>query len=251
MLKKLAIAAVVFVVVLMVILSFITAKYIDKEEIFRVTKEREQLQNQRTELLALVAQKDSSQKVLEAKVIDLETKVEQKQAEVESLERSRQVAQLNVRKLEITNDLEDQLMETYPQIKESMRRTEVPVEGLTGITLEYWSVPFRFAETFLIEHQNSENYENQRDKLKEVTTMQEKIIGMKEKINVLEKEKSEAYKKGYDSAYVKYLDVNEKYLKLLNNPPTVEFGLPQIGAVAIGTAAGFVSGVAIGKASNK
>lgn len=249
MLKKLAIAAAVFVVVLLVVLSFITAKYIDKEEIFRVTNEREQLKNQRTELLALVAQKDSAQKVLEAKVTDLKTKVEQKQAEVDSLERNRQVAQLNVRKLETTNDLENQLMETYPQIKESMRRTKVPVEGLPGISLEYWSVPFRFAETFLIEHQNSENYKNQRDKLKDVTSMQDKIIGMTEKITALEKEKSAAYKEGYDSAYVKYMDVNEKYLKLLNSPPTVEFGLPQIGAIAIGTAAGIVSGYAIGRGS--
>jgi hypothetical protein len=249
MFKKLAISAVVFAIVLMLVLSFITAKYIDKDEISRVTNEREQLKNQRTELLALVAQKDSIQKVLEEKVTDLKTKVVQKQAEVDSLEINRQVAQLNVRKLETTNDLENQLMETYPQIKESMRRTEVPVKGLTGITLEYWSVPFRFAETFLIEHQNSENYKNQRDKLKDVTSMQEKIIGMTEKITALEKEKSEAYKKGYDSAYVKYMDVNEKYLKLLNSPPKVEFGLPQIGAVAIGTAAGIVGGFAIGKST--
>jgi hypothetical protein len=233
----------------MVVLSFITAKYIDKEEISRATIEREQLQNQRTELLALIAQKDSNQKVLEAKVIDLEAEVVQKQEEIASLESTRQVAQLNVRKLETTNDLENQLIETYPQIKESMMRTEVPVKGLTGITLVYWSVPFRFAETFLIEHQNSESYKNQRDRLKEVTTMQEKIIGMEKKITFLEKEKSEAYQRGYDSAYVKYLDVNEKYLKLLNNPPTVEFGLPQIGAIAIGTAAGFVGGVALGNSS--
>jgi len=249
MLKKLAIASVVFAVVLMVVLSFITAKYIDKEEISRVTQEREQLQQQRIDLLALVAQKDSAQKILEAKVIDLETEVTQKQAEVESLEKGRQVAQLNVRKLETTNDLENQLRETYPQIKESMRRIDVPVEGLTGITLEYWSVPFRFAETFLIEHQNSENYKDQRDKLKDVTTIQEKIIVMEKQIANFEKEKKDAYKRGYDSAYVKYMDVNEKYLKLLNNPPTVEFGLPQFGAIAIGTAVGFAGGVALGAAS--
>lgn len=249
MLKKLAIAAVVFAVLLMVGLSFITAKYLDKEEILRVTKEREQLQQQRAELIALVAQKDSTKRVLEVKVIDLETEVAQGLAEVESLEGERQVAQLNVRKLETTNDLENQLMETYPQIKTSMRRTVVPVEGLSNVNLEYWSVPFRFAETFLIEHQNSESYKKQRDRLKEVVTMQDQIIDLEKKIVVLEEEKSAAYKQGYDSAYVKYQDINEKYLTLLNNPPSVEFGLPQIGAVAIGTAVGFVGGVAVGSAT--
>jgi hypothetical protein len=140
-------------------------------------------------------------------------------------------------------------METYPQIKTSMRRTLVPVEGLPNVNLDYWSVPFRFAETFLIEHQNSESYKNQRDRLKEAVTMQEQIIGLEKQIVVLEEEKSAAYKQGYDSAYVKYLDVNEKYLNLLNNPPSVGFGLPQIGAVAIGTAVGFVGGVAVGSAT--
>jgi len=249
MLKKLAIAVIVFAVLLLVVLSFITAKYIDKEEILRVTQEREQLQQQRAELIALVAQKDSSKRVLEVKVIDLETEVALQRAEVDALEGARQVAQLNVRKLETTNDLENQLMETYPQIKTSMRRTLVPVEGLSNVNLEYWSVPFRFTETFLIEHQNSESYKKQRDRLKEVVTMQDQIIDLEKQIVVLEEEKSAAYKTGYDSAYVKYQDINEKYLTLINNPPTVEFGLPQIGAIAIGTAVGFVGGVAVGSAT--
>jgi hypothetical protein len=79
--------------------------------------------------------------------------------------------------------------------------------------------------------------------------MQDQIIDLEKEIVVLEEEKSEAYKQGYDSAYVKYQDLNEKYLTLLNYPPSVEFGLPQIGAVAIGTAVGFVGGVAVGSAT--
>jgi hypothetical protein len=140
-------------------------------------------------------------------------------------------------------------MEAFPEIKTSMKITEVPVENYPEIKLTYFSVPFRFSETFLIDHQNSENYEKQRNKFKELDSMQLSIIGLQKKIVVLEEEKSAAYKQGYDSAYVKYLSINEKYLKLLNTPPKVEFGLPHIGAIAIGTAAGFVGGVALGAAS--
>lgn len=242
MLKKLLIAAVAVAVLLMVGLSFITAKYLDKEEILRVTREREQLQQQRVELMALVAQKDSVKRELEAQVVDLEIEAVQMRTKVDSLEDTRKEAQLSVRQLRTENDLENQLMEAYPEIKTSMKKTDVPVPGLPNMTLSYWSVPFRFAETFLIEHQNAKNYQKQRDQLKDLDETNQKIISLEKDIVVLEEEKSAAYKKGYDSAYVKYEAINEKYLTLLNNPPTVEFGLPQIGAVALGAAVGILVG---------
>ena len=177
MLKKLLIAAGIFGVLLMIALSYITAKYTDQEEIMRVVREREELQHQHEKLLALVAEKDAEKKELEAKVGNLETEVELKRAEVDSLESARQEAQTSVRKLRTENELENQLMEAFPEVKESMKMTEVPVEGLPGMKLHYFSVPFRFAETFLIEHQNSNNYMMQRDQLKEVDQMQQKISG--------------------------------------------------------------------------
>jgi len=240
--KKLLIGVVVFAVLLLLAITYITAKYIDQEEILRVTKEREQLQQQREELLALVAEKDAQKKELEAKVGNLESEVELKRAEVDSLEGARQEAQTSVRKLRTENELENQLMEAFPEVKESMKMTEVPVDGLPGMKLHYFSVPFRFAETFLIEHQNSKNYMMQRDQLKEVDQMQQKIISLEKNIVVLEEEKTAAYKTGYDSAYVKYLAINEKYEELLKNPPSIEFGLPQIGTIIGGTAAGILIG---------
>lgn len=251
MLKKVLIAVVIFAVVLMVGLTFITAKYIDKEEILRVTQEREQLMKARDSILVLVAKKDSAKQELEKKVVDLEIEVDKVRADVDSLESVREEGQLSVRQLRTKDDLESQLMETYPEIKTSMRITEVTHPEIPSLKFHYFSVPFRYAETFLIEHQNSENYQKQRDRLKELDEMQQQVIDLQKKIVVLEEEKSAAFKTGYDSAYVKYLDVNEKYLTLLNKPPQVKFGLPQVGAIAIGTAAGFVGGVALGANAGK
>lgn len=251
MLKKWLIAAVIFVVLLMVGLSFLTAKYIDKEEILRVTQERQQLMKARDSILTLVAKNDSAKQVLEMKVVDLETEVDRARADVDSLENTRAEGQLNVRQLRSEDDLESQLMETYPEIKNSMRVTEVTHPEIPTLKFHYFSVPFRFAETFLIEHQNSQNYQKQRDRLNELDEMQQQVIDLQKKIVVLEEEKSAAFQSGYDSAYAKYLDVNEKYLTLLNKPPQVKFGLPQVGAIAIGTAAGFVGGVALGTSASK
>ena len=242
MLKKLAIAGVVFGVLLMVALSFLTAKYIDKEEILRATQEREQLMKQRIELEAKVALADSAKKVYEAIVIDMELEAEEMRAKVEMLEKNREVAQMDVRRLRTESDLENQLMEAFPAIKTSMKIVDVPVEGAPNFSLRYWAVPFRFTETFLIDQQNSANYEKQRDKLMVLDEMNVEIIGLQKTITKLEEEKSIAYRQGYDSAYAMYQEINEKYLTLLNKPPSVEFGLPQIGAVA----AGFAGGVLVG-----
>ncbi len=248
MLKKLAIFGGVLIVLLMITLTYITVKYQDKEEILRVTQEREKLKEQRTELLAKVAKADSTKQVYEAKVSEMEREAQEMRAKVDSLENSREVAQANVRKLRTESALENELMEAFPAIKTSMKMIEVPVENFPNIKLHYFSVPFRFAETFLIDHQNSQNYEKQRDKLKDLDRMNTQITDLQKKVVLLEEEKSAAYKQGYDSAYVKYQEINEKYLALLREPPSVKFGLPQVGAVALGTAAGFVGGVALGTA---
>jgi hypothetical protein len=179
---------------------------------------------------------------LKRRCLKLESEADSMRTKVYSLEQKRQVAQLDVRKLRTDSDLENQLMEAFPAIKTSMKIVNIPVDEASGFTLKYWAVPMRFSETFLIDQMNSANYEKQRNNLLQLDKMNLEIIGLQKTITKLEEEKSAAFKEGYDSAYIKYMDVNEKYLKLLKEPPSVEFGLPQIGAVAAGFAGGFLVG---------
>jgi hypothetical protein len=205
------------------VLIFFTARYIDKEEILRVTQEKETLINQRNELEIRVSSIDSAKNAAEEKVLKLESEADSMRTKVFSLEQKRQVAQLDVRKLRTDSDLENQLMEAFPAIKTSMKIVNIPVDEASGFTLKYWAVPMRFSETFLIDQMNSTNYEKQRDKLLQLDKMNLEIIGLQKTITKLEEEKSAAFKEGYDSAYVKYMDVNEKYLKSIEG--TSECGI--------------------------
>jgi hypothetical protein len=167
-------------------------------------------------------------------------------AKVDSLETKRKTVQLAVRELRTSSDLEKQFMDAFPEVKMSMKITSIPVEDAPGLTVQYISVPLRFAETFLIDHQNSSYYKQQRDKLWQLDTLQQQTIALHRKITRLEEEKSAAYKQGYDSAYEKYTELNTKYIELLRKPPQVKFGLPQVGVLAIGAAASFAGGVSLG-----
>lgn len=60
----------------------------------------------------------------------------------------------------------------------------------------------------------------------------------------LEREKSTAYKAGYDDAYARYDSLSQKYIKLLEKPPQVKLGL---GSFTTGVVAGAVGGVLVGR----
>ena len=71
-------------------------------------------------------------------------------------------------------------------------------------------------------------------------------IALKDTIIQLEKEKTSAFRTGYDSAYTKYEALNKDYIALLKNP-RVSLKVPGL-AVILGSAA---AGVAVGAAVAK
>ena len=242
MLKKLLIAAVSFAVLLMVALAFITARYIDHAEILRAKSERDHLRAVRDSIAAVVAVKDSIQKELELQVTGLQTEANILRQEVDSLENLRRREQLKVRLLRKKEDLQDKFMQTFPEIAYSdWGVTEVYNEA-EQISIQYLMVPLWFAETFIIDHQNSLSYQKQKDKLLLVDSLQTAIVQVKDSLRILEMEKGLAYKKGYDEAYAKYEDINKRYIKLLQKPPQVKIGFPGWGTVLGATAAGVVVG---------
>ncbi len=242
MLKKLLIAAVSFAVLLMVALAFITARYIDHAEILRAKNERDHLRAVRDSIAAVVAQKDSIQKVLELQVAGLQTEANSLRREVDSLETLRRREQLKVRLLRKKEDLQAKFLQTFPEIAHSDWGVTEVYNEREQVSIEYMLVPLWFAETFIIDHQNALNYKKQKDKLVLVDSLQRTIIQVKDSLRILEMEKGLAYKKGYDEAFAKYEDLNERYIKLLKKPPQVKIGFPAWGTVAGAAAAGIVVG---------
>jgi hypothetical protein len=72
-----------------------------------------------------------------------------------------------------------------------------------GISLEYIFFPAFFAETFMIDHENALNYKQQVGKLAALDTLNTQVITLKDSVFVLERQKSVAFRTGYDSAFTK------------------------------------------------
>ncbi|MEO8168083.1 MAG: hypothetical protein ABI623_07545 [bacterium] len=228
MLKKILIGVSVFAGVLLLALTWITSRYIDQEEIFRAKNEMMQLKSTRDSIYALVALKDSLQRSLQIQVNDLQSEASTLRQQVATLERVR---------------IEKQ---TFPQIKRTLRASEV-YDPENQVFVEYLMVPLWFHETFIIEHNNSENYKKQRDKLQTVDSLNTNIIVLKDSVFHLERDKTLAFKSGYDSAYTKYEMMSQKYINLLERPPEVSFGFPSWGSLVGSAAVGVIIGTQLEK----
>ena len=225
MLKKLLIVISAFAIILMLAFTYLTARFIDHEEIMRAKIEAQQLKANRDSLLSEVAKRDTLQRKFQDQVSDLRGEAKTLRVQVARLERERAQQQLTVRRLRSKHDLLRKLKEEFPEMAYSdLGVTEVYDEE-EDVSIEYLLVPLRFSETFIIDHQNSESYEAQRDKFLQVDSLQQCVIVLQDTIFRLEKENRLAYETGYNEAYAEFKTVNEKYIKLLEKPPQVSMGL--------------------------
>jgi type II secretory pathway pseudopilin PulG len=248
MLKRTLIVVSVVAALLALGFTYVLARLRDQKEINRAQMIMEQLQGQRDSLLERVAMLDSATAVLEDSADGLVQKADSLRDEVRELERGRQQAQLSVRLLRRPEDLKRRFVETFPEIGGSdWGVTEIfSDDGGTPLGIQYVVVPLWFAETFIIDHQNANNYQAQVSRLLQMDSLQLVTIALKDTIIQLEQEKTLAFRTGYDSAYTKYEALNKDYIALLKNP-RVSLKVPGL-AVILGSAA---AGVAVGAAVAK
>jgi hypothetical protein len=241
-LKKGLIIVSVVAGLLAIALSFILGRGIDREEIHRAQLEMQQLRASRDSIETLVAIKDSMQNVLSARVEDLTSQTDRLRREVEILEEERAENQLTVRNIRKKEDLQNRLAETFPEMAESdWGVTEVYNEEF-DVGVEYLLVPLWFSETFIIDHQNSESYKQQVDRFSEIDSLHQQVSVLKDSLFTLEREKTEAYQRGYQEAFAKYEDINAKYIDLLEQPPSIDLGVPKWTVIGASIGAGVLAG---------
>lgn len=243
--NKYLVGIMVFIAALLSALSYVTARFVDQKEITRAKTEMIELRASRDSIRAVVAIKDSLQRTLQARVTDLQTQANYLRASVDSLEEVRQEQQLSVRQLRKKEDLQRRLKETFPEMAYSDWGVTEVVNEDVGIGVEYLLVPLWFSETFIIDHQNAVNYKEQRDRLQMVDSLQMTVSSLKDSVLVLEQQKTMAYRQGYDEAYTKYEELNQRYIMLLQKPPQVKVGIPAYGTILGAAAAGVGLGVTI------
>lgn len=242
MLKQLLGFVVLVAVASMVALSFLTARYIDKDEILRAQTEMRTLADERVQLQARVAALTAQQAELETKIQGLQTDVAAKEKHIAELEVARKEAQLSVRRLQRPAEIEAKFKETFPEVAGSKWGVSRIRDEENNVEIPYLMVPLVFSETFVIDHQNALSFRAQRDVYQQVAALQHEVIGLKDNVLALEKEKSAAFQQGYDKAFALYTDLNAKYVELLQKPPKVEFKPPNL----LSSLGGALLGIAIG-----
>lgn len=214
----------------------------NEKEIARVKQQVQGMKQQRDSIKTLVALKDSLQNILQKRVAELETDAGHLREQVKALEELRKEKQLNVRRLKTPDDLKNKFAKTFPELPEDKIKLFEEYIPAADLSVKYFGVPLWFSETFIIDHQNSLSYKQQKDKLQDLDSLNVQVIALNKQVLVLEKEKSEAYKVGYDSAYANYMSISKLYIKELEKP---RFDWTHWGAIIGGTAAGVLLGTQI------
>ena len=244
MLKKALIVVSIVAFLLALGFTYVFARFRDKAEIERAQLELQQLRGQRDSLMRFVAVRDSLQQELELSADTLIDRTDALRRQVRELETVRRGQQLSVRQLRRPKELQDRLRTTFPEMAASDWGITDVMNEEQAVEIQYLLVPLWFSETFIIDHQNSLNYANQVGRLNAMDSLQQQTITLKDRILVLEREKTEAFRAGYDSAYTKYEVLNEDYIKLLKNP---KLSLRWTGPAALlgSAAAGVLVGAAV------
>ncbi|MCH7962964.1 MAG: hypothetical protein IH950_00830 [Bacteroidetes bacterium] len=234
----------ILLAVVLVVIAYLLGSNANREEIARVEAQRQDMKSQRDSIKAFVALKDTMQQILQNRITELETDADNLREQVRILETVRKKEQLGVRMLKTPDDLKNKFASTFPELPEEKIKIFEEYVSEVDISLQYFGVPLWFSETFIIDHNNSINYEKQNIKLASLDTLNLRVISLQDKVLVLEKEKSEAYRIGYDSAYVHYMEISKLYMNELEKP---RFDLPHWGAIIGGTAVGILIGTQLNK----
>ena len=151
---------------------------------------------------------------------------------VATLERARRGAQLTVRRIRRTSDLQRRLEQTFPEMAASAwGLTTIPLHDDDTVGIEYFLMPAWFTETFIIDHQNAESWRRQKDKLLAVDSLEFQVAVLQDSILQLERQKFLAVDSGYSEAFASYQELSDRYITELSKP-----------RVSLGTAVGFCLG---------
>lgn len=242
MVKKLLIAVSIIAVVLMVVLSYISGRYLNQAEISAARQQMQQLTTTKDSIDRIIAAKDSAQEQLSLRIKTLESTLDETRNNVDSLETVREVKQLDVRDIRTPKDLMVKIAETFPEMASSDWGVTDVYNKKYDVSIEYLLVPLAFAETFIIDKYNSANYRQQRDSLLMVDSLNRQVSSLQNNVLTLERDKTEAYKFGYNDAFAKYDTLNSKYIDLLQKPPQLDLGWSGFGWAAGSAAVGFIVG---------
>jgi hypothetical protein len=233
----------VILFVLAVGFSYILAKYTDQAEVLRAQQEMGRLQDQRDSILKLAAGKDSLVALLQSEVRTREETIRSLKEQRQDMEQARAHAESAIWHLFHDDSIMVIFKKEWPQYAHSQWGFTEVADRTTGLHVKYFVAPWSFTNEILNNCNDARSYREQSQMLLKTVGLQDTVIHLEKRIAGLESEKAMAFRNGYDSAYTLYTGLNEKYVKLLENP-RIDMGFAGWLPVAGGVALGVIGGVA-------
>ena len=233
---------VVVILAIAVFAAYQAAKLWAKEEIHRVELEREVVRAERDSILAVTSLRDSFKLVTQRTIDSIAVATSDIRRFVDSAEQARATEQLNVRLLRTNDATEREVREVFPEFSNAMRVTEDLSDP--EFPIRYIGFPVQFAQAFIIYRQNAEAFEEQRDSLAMLDTLNLEIIALKDSVITLTELNEATFRVGFDSAFARYEQRTTEYIDLLNQP-RFKLDVPALSVILGSIAVGALVGVAV------
>lgn len=121
-------------------------------------------------------------------------------------------SKLTVSKLRKNGDLQKKFQEAFPELAAAYWGVIEVYNEEVDIILEYFVVPLWFSETFIIDHQNTLSYMQQRDKILEIDSLSMIRTALIDSVMILERLYANAYNEGYSTGNQLYNELLEEYI---------------------------------------
>jgi hypothetical protein len=226
--------AVLVAIVLALVVTHLWTRLGSAEAIARAETEARILTEQRDSILSVVARNDSLQRELSYVRTALESEADMLRERIVMLETERVEAQLTVRRLQRSDELQARFASTFPEMAASNWGVTEVVDEEEGVGIEYLMVPLWFTETFLINHENARAYEAQTESYASLVGVQDRVVVLQDSVLALERRNREAFQLGYDNAFTLYQNLNREHIDLLRQP-RFSLGIPGGLLTAAGT----------------
>lgn len=79
-------------------------------------------------------------------------------------------------------------------------------------------MPAWFSETFIVDHQNAQAWEEQRDQLLALDSLRLQVVALQDSITRLEAQNAVALQTGYNDALLSCQDLSQRYMAQLGKP---------------------------------
>lgn len=247
MVKKYILIALVIIIATLACLAVITARNIDKAEIARVQQEIKSLLEKKQVLKGEIVKLDEAYIQLTEMIVAKNTLIELNKQVIIKLEKERDERRWTVRRLNSQDALEKRFAMAFPQVihANNVGIIKLPMKEGSKILLPYYVIPAWFVETFIIEHNNMLSYLGQIKEYKRKEALYGDVISLNEQVVTLQIEKAGAYQQGYDIALDKYVQLNDKYITLLETPPKVVIKAPSMWTTLSTAALGLTLGLVL------